>query len=75
MQASYPSDNAFVAKEFPDEASAKAAAKLELARGAATAISGRLPQKGDRFTLNGFVYEVKEIRARRRLFLKLLGTN
>ncbi len=75
MQATYPSMDAFVAKEFPDEEAAKAAAKLELARGAATAIAGKLPQKGDRFTLNGFVYEVKEIRARGRLFLKLLGTN
>jgi hypothetical protein len=75
MQATYPSENVFVAKEFPDEDAAKVAAKLELARGATTAVAGRLPKKGDRFTLNGFIYEVKEIRTRGRLFLKLLGTN
>ena len=75
MQASYPSTDSFVAKEFKDEGAAQEAARIELARGAVTAISGMLPQKGDRFTLNGFVYEVKEMRARGRLFLKLLGTN
>lgn len=73
MQASYPNDR-FVARQFEDEEAAKKAAELEKARGAVTTISGKLPQAGDRFTLNGFVYEVKEVRSRGRLFLKLLGT-
>ena len=73
MQASYPGDK-FFAKQFETEDEAKKAAQAEMDRGAAISVdTGKILSVGNRFRVDGLLYEVRDVRARGRIFIKLLG--
>jgi hypothetical protein len=73
MQASYP-DGSFMAKEFDSEEAAKKAAQQVRDLGEAVSVdTGKILSVGNRFRVDGLLYEVRDVRKRGRIFIKLLG--
>ena len=73
MQASYP-DGSFMAKEFDDEEAARMAAQKVRDLGNAVSVdTGKILSVGNRFRVDGLLYEVRDVRKRGRIFIKLLG--
>lgn len=73
MQASYPND-VFKAEEFDTEKKAQEAAQKVRDLGDAISVNtGKILSVGNRFRVDGLLYEVRDVRARGRVFIKLLG--
>ena len=73
MQASY-SNGSFIAKEFDDEEAARMAAQKVRDLGDAVSVdTGKILSVGNRFRVDGLLYEVRDVRKRGRIFIKLLG--
>jgi len=73
MQASY-SNGSFIAKEFDDEEAARMAAQKVRDLGNAVSVdTGKILSVGNRFRVDGLLYEVRDVRKRGRIFIKLLG--
>lgn len=73
MQASY-GDGSFMAKESDTEEKAKEAAQKVRDLGDAISVNtGKVLSVGNRFRVDGLLYEVRDVRARGRVFVKLLG--